>query len=51
MALTDEGGGGIPANPATTALEGAWATNSATGSWWYFDLPAGTQSAGKTLRY
>ena len=46
-----EGGGGVPANTATKAVEGSWKTNSATGSWWRFDLPEGSIPAGATLRY
>ena len=44
-----EGGGGVPANPATTAVEGAWAIDTDSGSWWRFDLPA--FASGTPLRY
>jgi hypothetical protein len=46
-----EGGGGIPANPATRAVEGRWKTNSDGGSWWRFDLPGGSVPSGAALRY
>ena len=46
-----EGGGGVPANPATKAVEGAWKANSDSGSWWRFDLPEGSVPSGATLRY
>ena len=46
-----EGGGGVPANPATKAVEGTWKADSDTGSWWRFDLPSGSIPSGATLRY
>ena len=44
-----EGGGGVPANPYTTAVEGGWQCDTESGCWWRFDL-AGVPS-GATLRY
>ena len=44
-----EGGGGVPANPATTAIEGSWVANTDSGSWWRFQLPA--FASGTPLRY
>ncbi|MBP5786897.1 MAG: hypothetical protein J6Y19_03665 [Kiritimatiellae bacterium] len=44
-----EGGGGVPANPYTKALEGYWKCHSEDGSWWRFDLSG--IPAGATLRY
>ena len=46
-----EGGGGVPANTATKAVEGSWKANSDSGSWWRFDLPEGSIPSGATLRY
>ena len=46
-----EGGGGVPANPYTKAIEGSWKADSEGGSWWRFDLPAGSVPSGATLRY
>ena len=46
-----EGGGGVPANPATKAVEGTWKADSDSGSWWRFDLPEGSIPSGATLRY
>ena len=44
-----EGGGGVPANPYTKAVEGSWKCDSEGGSWWRFDLSG--IPAGATLRY
>lgn len=44
-----EGGGGVPANTATKAVEGGWVINTDSGSWWRFDLPA--FASGTPLRY
>ena len=46
-----EGGGGVPANSATRAVEGGWQCDTDTGSWWRFDLPEGSVPPGATLRY
>ena len=44
-----EGGGGVPANPYTKAVEGSWKANSESGSWWRFDLSG--VPADAVLRY
>ena len=48
-----EGGGGVPANTATRAVEGNWKCNveNDTKSWWRFDIPEGSIPSGATLRY
>ncbi|MBR6022546.1 MAG: hypothetical protein IK066_09045 [Kiritimatiellae bacterium] len=46
-----EGGGGVPANPYTKAVEGNWKADSESGSWWRFDLPEGSVPSGAALRY
>ena len=46
-----EGAGGLPANPATKAIEGHWQFNAGQKSWWRFEIPQGSIPAGATLRY
>ena len=51
-----EGGGGIPANPYTQAIEGSWKcdftdNNGIDKSWWRFDIPEGTFGPSKVVRY
>lgn len=46
-----EGAAGEAANRTTRVVDGAWKTNSATGSWWRFEIPRTELPSDTLLRY